>query len=201
MIHSCRHQAPHLLGIRRRDDGHARQRAKDGDVLDGFVRWTQRGIHHPAAVGDQADVDIVQAKVQGDLLETTPGEKSGDGVDVNNFSFEREAGGDAHDVRLAHAFHQETVGHLRLELLQSADPEVRADEKNPLLLAGQLIHHVQTGLAHYSFTSNSASKDLTSSSVTLFLWCQFKLFSTKRAPLPLMVWQMMALGLSGANGV
>ena len=37
-------------------------------------------------------------------------------------------------------------------------------------------------------------------SVTLFLWCHSMLFSAKAMPLPLTVWQMIAVGLPGCGG-
>ena len=186
MFHRKRHQSPHFIGVGRREDRHAGQRPEDGQVIDRFVRRTQGRIYQPAATGDQADVGIVQTKVQSHLLKATPREERGDGVDVNDSSFQRETRCDADDVGLADAFHEEAVGHLRFELLERADAQVGTDENDPLVLAGKFIHHIERSLAHQC-PSNSASNDLTSSGVTLFLWCQFRLFSTKLTPFPLMV--------------
>ena len=111
----------------------------------------------------------MQAQVKGNLLEAAAGEEGGDGVDVNNLAFQRQACGDTHNVCLADSLHEETAGHLRFELFECANPEVGSDEEDPRIPPGQLVNHVQGGLAHYAVTSNSARSDLTSSSVTLFL--------------------------------
>ena len=147
-VERLRHQALHFLRIARCDDGHPRQGAEDRDVLDGLMRRAERGIHHATAAADEPDVGVVQAKIQTDLLVAAAREERGDGVDVNHLALQRQARSHRDEVRLAHAFHEEALGHLRLKLLQRADAEVGADEHHAFVALGQLIHRVETRLAH-----------------------------------------------------
>ena len=193
------HCADHLLGVGRGDDRHVRQRPQDGDVLDGEVRRAERGVHHAAAVGDQPDVHVVHAQIDGDLLEAAAGEERGDRVQVDDAAFHRHPGREADEVLLGDALHEEPLGDLRLELGHRADAEVRADEDDALVLAGQFVI-VFRQRSRMTASSMAASERSTSWSVTLFLWCHFMLFSANDTPLPLIVWEMIAVGLSASNG-
>ncbi len=132
------------------------------------MRRPERRVDDAAAVGDQPHVGVVQAEVDGDLLEAAPGEERRDRVDVDDLALEREAGRHADDVGFADAFHEEAVGDLLLELVERADAEVRADEHDPLVLLGELVDHVEAVLAHQR-ASSAASSRSASCAVTLFL--------------------------------
>ena len=111
-IHGLLHETDHLRCIAHGNDRHVRNRAHDGDVVDGKMGRAERRIDDAAAVADQPDVDVVQAEVEHHLLEAAARDEGRDRVDVDDLPFEREAGRHADDVGLADAFHEEAVGHV-----------------------------------------------------------------------------------------
>ena len=181
-----RHEPSHLVGIAGRHDGHVRNGAHDRDVVDRQVRRSERRIDHTAAAADETHVRVVQTAIEDDLLETSPRDERRDRVHIDDSALERESGRHADDVRLAHAFHEESIREVVLELIQRADPEIGAHEHDALVLPGQLVHAIETRLPHQC-ASSAASSRSASCAVTLFWWCHAMLFSANATPLPLTV--------------
>src|SRR5262245_66609752 len=89
-------------------------------------------VHDAAAVGDQANVGVVQAQIENVLLEAASRQKRRNRVDVDDLALEGEAGSHSDEVRFAHALHEESIGELALELIQRPHAEIGADEDNAL---------------------------------------------------------------------
>ena len=142
------HEPDHLIGVADRDHRHIGQRPHDRDVLDRQMSRPERRIDKSAAVRNQPHRQIMQAEIDGDLLEASPSEECCDRIGVGNESVERHAGGHADDVLLHDAFHEPALGHLLLHFVEQAGTEVGADEDDARIFLGELVDPIEAGLAH-----------------------------------------------------
>ena len=131
---------------------------KGGDPV---ISKPERRIDVAAAIADQPHRQIMQAKIDRDLLVAAARDEGRDRVDVGQKAFHREAGRHADHVRLGDALHEPALGHLPAHAVEQAGAEVRADEDHALVAPRQLVHHVEAGLAH-RYTSAALSFAITS---------------------------------------
>src|SRR5439155_2546332 len=136
-------------------DSHVWNGAQDGQVFVGQVSRAQRRVNGAAAAAEQTHRQVVQAEIHQYLLVTAPRQKSRDGIDVRNFPVERQAGRHADDVRFIDPLHEKAVGEFLRELLQILFGNVRADEDDAVVAAGQFVNRGQTRFPHDP-SSNSA---------------------------------------------
>jgi hypothetical protein len=150
------HEPGHFRRIADRDDRHVRQRAHDRDIVDREMGRAEWRINEAAAIADQPDRQIVQAKVDCNLLVAAAGDEGRDGVDVGNEPFHRQTGRHADHVGFGNALHVIAVGHIPLHAGQEIGAQIGADEHHPLVLFGEIVDHVLTGRAHPTIPSSPA---------------------------------------------
>src|SRR5205823_11843572 len=95
---------------------------------------------------------------------------------------------------------QKPLQEVRLHFVGFPGAGIRADIKDARVALGQRVHHVERGATHAQNCPSADRITSSSSSVSRFLWCHLALFSAGGTPLPLTVWQMIALGRRVSSG-
>ena len=129
---------------------------------------SQRCVDKPATTPQKANVDVMQAHVEDDLLTGAPHQKSRNRIDVRNLSFKGETGRHTDDGGLAHAFHEKSLRKLLLEILQRVPTEIRTNEHDTRIFDCEIVDRFKRDFSHSAPPSSASNAD-TSASVMLVL--------------------------------
>ena len=132
---------PGLGEVARTDHHHVGKRPHDGDVFRGLMGDTQRAVGESAADDDDLHVRIVIADVISYLLERPERREVGNGVGDGDVAFHGDATGDSSHILFGHAYVEVTFREGLGERLDFAIADVRQDQEDAVVLAGQLQQH------------------------------------------------------------
>src|SRR3990167_9713344 len=116
-------------------------------MLYRHVRRAKGRIDQAPAVADETHIQVMQANVNRDLLETAPGKERRYRVHVDDLSFECHACGHADDVLFLYPLHEEAIRHFFFEFLQDASAEIGADKDYAGISLRQLVDLLKTGIS------------------------------------------------------